>query len=237
MTGGELHQSLDHEALGLLTGMHEAGSVEETVEAVADFAKYAFGASSAAILLGQNPKRLEVAASTEGGDALVRLAVTDSGPISDAFESPAAVVVGDITAQHRWPGWPPDIEHDLRSLLLVRLRIGQRPAGLLLAGHPEPGAFDTDDAAVAHIVARHASVAVAGSRQQATLAEAVDARKLVGQAMGILMERYEIDSDRAFAVLRRYSQDTNTKLRQIAIQLIETRALPGLEPPRRTGDD
>lgn len=232
MADGELHQALDHEALGLLTGMHEAASVAETVEAVADFAKYALGASTATILLGQNPKRLEVAAATEGGDALVRLAVTDSGPINDAFESPAAVVVGDVTAQHRWPDWPPEFDHGLRSLLLVRLRIGQRPAGMLLAGHPEPGAFDTDDAAVAHIVARHASIAVAGSRQQATLAEAVDARKLVGQAMGILMERYGIDADRAFAVLRRYSQDTNTKLRQIAIQLIETRALPGLDPPQ-----
>lgn len=231
MAEGDLHQAFDHEALGLLTGMHEAQSVADTVEAVADFAKYALGATTAAILLGQNPKRLEVAATTDSGDALVRLAVTESGPISDAFQAPAAVVVGDVTAQCRWPDWPPDFDHGLRCLLLVRLRIGQRPAGLLLAGHPEPGAFDTDDAAVAHIVARHASIAVAGSRQQATLAEAVDARKLIGQAMGILMERYGIDADRAFAVLRRYSQDTNTKLRLIAVRLIETRELPGLEPP------
>lgn len=236
MAEGDPHQSLDPEVLGKLTDMHEAESVAETVEAVAEFARYALGATTAAILLGQNPQRLEVAATTENGDALVRLVVTDTGPITDAFESPSAVVVGDLSVQRRWPDWPPaDLEHGVGSLLLVRLRIGQRPAGLLLAGHPEPGSFDTDDAAVAHIVARHASIAVAGSRQQATLAEAVDARKLVGQAMGILMERYGIDADRAFAVLRRYSQDTNTKLRLIAIQLIETRALPGLEDGQEPG--
>jgi AmiR/NasT family two-component response regulator len=52
---------------------------------------------------------------------------------------------------------------------------------------------------------------------------AVDARKLIGQAMGILMERYSLDSDRAFEVLRRYSQDTNTKLHEVAQQLIDNR--------------
>jgi AmiR/NasT family two-component response regulator len=54
----------------------------------------------------------------------------------------------------------------------------------------------------------------------------VDARKLVGQAMGILMERYDLDADRAFKVLQRYSQSTNTKLRDVAQQLIDTRRLP-----------
>jgi hypothetical protein len=41
--------------------------------------------------------------------------------------------------------------------------------------------------------------------------QAIDARKLVGQAMGILMERFDLDGDRAFEVLKRYSQDNNLK--------------------------
>jgi AmiR/NasT family two-component response regulator len=61
------------------------------------------------------------------------------------------------------------------------------------------------------------------------MAEAVDARKLVGQAMGILMERFDLDADRAFAVLQRYSQNGNVKLRDVAQQLIDTRKLP--HPP------
>jgi hypothetical protein len=83
-----------------------------------------------------------------------------------------------------------------------------------------------DDEAIAHILARHASVAVSAARQEETMATAVDARKLVGQAMGILMERFDVDGDRAFAILRRYSQDTNTKLRDVARQLIKSRQLP-----------
>ncbi len=80
--------------------------------------------------------------------------------------------------------------------------------------------------AIAHILARHASVAVATARHEKQLVAAVDARKLVGQAMGILMERFDVDGDRAFAILERYSQDTNRKLRDVAQELIDTRKLP-----------
>ena len=44
--------------------------------------------------------------------------------------------------------------------------------------------------------------------------------------MGILMERFDVDGDRAFAILKRYSQDNNTKLRDVAQHLIDTRKLP-----------
>jgi hypothetical protein len=54
---------------------------------------------------------------------------------------------------------------------------------------------------------------------------------MIVQAMGILMERYRIDDDRAFAILRRYSQDTNTKLGDVAQLLIDTRKLPSVATP------
>ena len=41
------------------------------------------------------------------------------------------------------------------------------------------------------------------------------------------MERFSIDADRAFAVLRRYSQDNNIKLHTVAERLIATRKLSG----------
>ena len=106
---------------------------------------------------------------------------------------------------------------------------GSRPTrtiGVLGLYSPEPDAFGADDEAIAHILARHAAVAVASARHDETMTTAVDARKLVGQAMGILMERFDVDGDRAFAILQRYSQDNNTKLRDVAQQLIDTRKLP-----------
>jgi hypothetical protein len=55
-------------------------------------------------------------------------------------------------------------------------------------------------------------------------------RILIGQAQGLLMERFAIDADQAFAVLRRYSQDNNVKLRIVADELVTTRRLPTRSP-------
>jgi AmiR/NasT family two-component response regulator len=63
-------------------------------------------------------------------------------------------------------------------------------------------------------------------RQRENLLTALDARTLIGQAQGILMERFGIDADRAFGVLRRYSQARNVKLRVVAEELVSQRSLP-----------
>jgi GAF domain-containing protein len=137
------------------------------------------------------------------------------------------VLVRDTAGDPRWPDWSSKVlSLGVRSVLDVPLTTADGAVGVLGLYSVSPDAFGTDDEAIAHILARHASVAVATARKEATLAQAVDARKLVGQAMGILMERYGVDGDRAFAILRRYSQDTNTKLRDVAQQLIDTRKLP-----------
>jgi AmiR/NasT family two-component response regulator len=76
------------------------------------------------------------------------------------------------------------------------------------------------------LLAVHAATALLAAQRQENLWQAVDARKLIGQAQGMLMERFTLDTDQAFAVLLRYSQDRNLKLRTVAEQLIEERRLP-----------
>ena len=72
----------------------------------------------------------------------------------------------------------------------------------------------------------HAAVALAAARDLENVWQAVDTRKLIGQAQGMLMERYRLGPDQAMAVLLRYSQDSNLKLRMVAERLIETSRLP-----------
>jgi AmiR/NasT family two-component response regulator len=72
------------------------------------------------------------------------------------------------------------------------------------------------------LFADHAAIALARARTEATLWEAIEGRKVIGQAQGILMERFGLTGDQAFAVLRRYSQDSNVKLRDVARKLIST---------------
>jgi hypothetical protein len=72
-------------------------------------------------------------------------------------------------------------------------------------------------------------------RQQALVAEteqlwrAIETRDTIGQAKGMLMERFDIDAAGAFELLVRLSQNTNTRVEQIAHMLIET-----YHPPRPT---
>lgn len=62
------------------------------------------------------------------------------------------------------------------------------------------------------------------------LREALQTRTLIGQAQGILMERFELDADQAFSVLRRFSQDSNVRLRDIAELLVRSGTLPQGRP-------
>jgi AmiR/NasT family two-component response regulator len=64
------------------------------------------------------------------------------------------------------------------------------------------------------------------------LTQAVEHRTVIGMAIGILMERFGLDHDEAFARLRECSQQLNRKLYDIAVELTETRELP--EVTRRT---
>jgi GAF domain-containing protein len=213
----------------LAVELHDEGGLEETVEAILHFALQAVNCTYAGVVLAHRGGKLETAAAT---DPLVEKAdrlqlEADEGPSLSVTVENDTVLVADTATETRWPEWAPKVAAlGLRSVLAVRLHTTSSTLGVLELFSSEPDAFDADDDAVAHILARHASVALASARQEATLRQAIDARKLVGQAQGILMERFDIDGDQAFAVLRRYSQDYNIKLRDVAQRLIDTRKLP-----------
>jgi AmiR/NasT family two-component response regulator len=57
-------------------------------------------------------------------------------------------------------------------------------------------------------------------RRESHLLEALQTRELIGQGIGIVMERYGLRADRAFDYLSRVSQSSNTKLRDVAADLV-----------------
>jgi AmiR/NasT family two-component response regulator len=58
------------------------------------------------------------------------------------------------------------------------------------------------------------------------LTEAVEHRTVIGQASGMLMERFDFSADEAFRYLRQCSQAQNRKLYEIALEFVRTRQLP-----------
>ena len=67
---------------------------------------------------------------------------------------------------------------------------------------------------------------MAAAQEVEQLEKALGGRTVIGQATGILMERFDLTSDRAFSVLSRMSQQNNVKLREVAEQIVTTRTLP-----------
>ncbi|MGY4769802.1 ANTAR domain-containing protein (plasmid) [Kribbella sp. CWNU-51] len=88
-----------------------------------------------------------------------------------------------------------------------------------------PHIFDAADIRAPR-VATYGAIVIAAAQERECLLEAVVAGKLVGQAIGILRERFSIDGSHAFDILKRYSQDSNTKLRDVAQHLLDTGQLP-----------
>ena len=63
------------------------------------------------------------------------------------------------------------------------------------------------------------------------LRKALESRDIIGQAKGILMTRQRISAEEAFDILRRASQRSHMKLRDVAASVVATLGEPYEEPP------
>lgn len=202
--------------------------VDATVDQIVDLARRAVDCDFASITMLLPQKRVETAAATHQvireADALqYQLA---EGPCLQAIWSHDTFVVQDMEHDPRWPSWGPQAARlGLRSILAIRLFTQGETQGALNLYAGSTGRFDQDDVDVSHLFAAQASVALAAARNEEHLRKAVDARHLIGQAQGILMERFDISAERAFDVLRRYSNTRNAKLNMIAAEVVAQRDL------------
>lgn len=151
----------------------------------------------------------------------------NQGPCIDALWNNGIYVSHDLAKDPRWPLWGPRVsELGLNSIISVHLFTDRLALGALNLYSAGSRRYTLEDLEVARVVAAHASVALARLRVESDLWAAVDSRHLVGQAQGILMERFKIGSEQSFALLKRYSQQYNVKLNDIASGLVRTGELP-----------
>jgi GAF domain-containing protein len=208
--------------------LHAQETFVETLDALVASAPALVGGDAAGVLLSRRGT-YRVGPDTDGlaskADALQ--IEYKEGPALSAITVRRDVLVHDLAHDPRWPEWGPLVaDLGYRSALSVRLVTQRSTLGALTFYAYRLRAFDSDAVALAEIVGRHASIALASARHEESLAQAIDARKLVGQAQGILMERYDLDDRRAFDVLRRFSQAQNLRLNEVARILVTTRQLP-----------
>ena len=214
----------------LAESLADIEGVTETIDQIVGFAVETIGTAFGGITLTNSRGRAfrTVGAthdSVHTADALQY--ELREGPCVDTAVSDALVVSAYLATDERWPTWGPRASLlGFNSILSAELRARGRRIGALNLYGAEEASFTREDMVLASLFARQGALALGYARSEEGLRQALETRTVIGQAQGVLMERFDIDPDRAFSTLRRYSQQHNIKLKDLCRQLVETRALP-----------
>jgi ANTAR domain/GAF domain len=217
--------------VGLASELFAAPDTAGTLDAVLSLARRTFRCDAAAVMLiaPRGSAAKTAATTTEARRAEALQLEHHQGPGFDAISTRQPVVSAELRFDSRWRFWAPQAaDVGFRSVLSLVLTAGEPFGAVTLYSH-RPSFFGADFVASGTRFAQQAAIAVAVAVERDQLVRARDSRGIIGQAQGILMERYTINADQAFAVLRRYSSHLNTKLRLVAERVVRNRSLPELD--------
>ena len=148
---------------------------------------------------------------------------TGEGPCLDALYKHRTVRLPDFDAEPRWPRFAARArEVGAASMLSIQLYVTGRELGALNLHSTHRDAFGDASEQVGLLFAAHAAVALADVQTDVHLHTALTHRDVIGQAKGILMERYKINAQDAFRLLVETSQHTNIKVHEVADYLTRT---------------
>jgi GAF domain-containing protein len=150
------------------------------------------------------------------------------GPCLSAARQHRSVRIDDLSVEQRWPNYCRDAlqETPIRSVISFPLHSDHDNMGALNFYGETPHVFDQDAAEMGFILASHTAVAWNMVRRDEQFRSALASRDIIGQAKGMIMERFKIDAVQAFELLKRLSQSSNTPLACVARQLVETEQRP-----------
>lgn len=184
------------------------------------------GADEATITMVRKDRHCYSAAATAAwaSDFDVLQDETGQGPCLDAIWQQETVRVDDLASDPRWPVLGPRAaDRGVRSMLCLQLFVHRDTLGALDLLARATSAFTDESEHVGLLLASHAAIAAADAAHFENVTIALVNRDIIGQAKGILMERFTITSDQAFAVLAEVSQETNRKVSAVAEDLTRTR--------------
>lgn len=145
----------------------------------------------------------------------------DEGPCWSAVREHHTIRIDDLAADGRWPRYRREALHQtpIRSALSFRLFAFRHSAGALNFYANHTRAFDDESLQVGLIVASLVALGWNILQQGKQFRTAMASRDIIGQAKGMLMERFGIDPVAAFELLKRLSQASNTPVVEVALRL------------------
>lgn len=207
--------------------MNAPVTLAETLDAIVRVARDSMnGIDHVGITVSRGGGHLETAAATD--DFVRELDAVQyelhQGPCVTALENDAQpiTIVEHARLETRWHEFiPRAVSHGLRSQMGVRLFVDGETLGVLNCYSVSSDTIDDDTHHLADLLATHAALAYGHVRKFTDLQAALVNRQQIGQAVGIVMERYHLDSDRAFDYLVRVSSTSEVKLRDVAREIVE----------------
>ena len=143
------------------------------------------------------------------------------GPCLDAAIGNPMVMCNDLREAPRWPRFAEAaVAAGVHSLMSFQLYTQQRPHGGNEPFGIKPDVFTIESEAVGAMLATHAAIALIADDERLQFQSALASRDIIGQAKGMIMERFDVDAVRAFELLRSLSQDSNTRLALVAEEIV-----------------
>lgn len=209
----------------LARSLQSERSIEDTLQTITRTAVDTLpGADMCGISLVRDRLRVETRAATADLVEVIDAAQyeTGEGPCLTALWNQRTVRSDDVTMDERWPTWRARIQElGIRSMLSFQLFVQENDLGALNFYASGTAAFDDDDENIGLLFAAHSAVALAGVQEVSGLRAALTSRDIIGQAKGIMMERYNLDAAAAFQLLVRASQSTHMKLHEVATRVTQ----------------
>jgi ANTAR domain len=145
----------------------------------------------------------------------------NEGPTAAAVSGVQTVQSADVVQDNRWPRYGARVaELGLRGQTSLLLQSGDRPLGALTMYSTSAVILDGEQLLIAEAYAARAASGMLLSRRLETLSTATRTRGIIHQAVGLVMERYSLDSHRAFDYLVNVSRSSNVKLRNVASEVV-----------------
>ncbi len=147
----------------------------------------------------------------------------EEGPCITALHQAPTVTAPHIRHDQRWPRFVGEAvrRSGLQSQMAVQLYTDRTIGGLNMYSTESPE-IHPDAVSTAEMFATHAALALGRSRRESDLNQALASRQQIGIAIGITMQRFGIDEERAFQYLVRASASSETKLRDVAREVVTT---------------
>jgi transcriptional regulator with GAF, ATPase, and Fis domain len=219
------HEELIRSTMAELTANFAAATpIDDTLASVTAAAVHLIGGVDCAdVLLIKDGEYQSIAATSEVAPRVDAAQLrTGEEPCLEAAAHAVMIRCDNFVEDSRWPHFAPAaVAAGVHSVLSFQLYSHAADTGALNLFGYHARRFNAESEAIGAMLATHAATALIAANRQHQFDSALASRDVIGQAKGIIMERFDLDAVRAFEMLTRMSQNSSTPVSVVAAEIAE----------------